>query len=143
MKINVKRFTSTAIMPIYAHVTDAGADIYSDTTVLLYPGERQLVGTGLGLEIPYGYVGLIHPRSGLANKYGLSVVNTPGTIDSGYRGEIMVNLINLGDQLVKLEAQTRIAQLLIQKVESAEFMEVEELNNSDRNSRGHGSTGVV
>jgi dUTP pyrophosphatase len=142
MKIKVKKFTETARVPQYALLGDAGADLCADTTVVLWPGERQLVGTGLGIEIPIGYVGLVHPRSGLANKHGLSIVNAPGTIDAGYRGEIRVNLINLGSELVKFPPGTRIAQLLIQAVELAEFQLVDDLSESIRGAGGHGSTGV-
>lgn len=143
MRIKVKKFTKTAVVPKYALLGDAGADLYSDTTVVLRPGERQLVGTGLGLEIPLGYVGLVHPRSGLANKYGLSIVNAPGTIDSGYRGEIKINLVNLGDEGIRFDSGTKIAQLLIQAVEFADFEIVDELEDSARGDAGHGSTGVV
>ncbi len=140
--IPIKLLNDNAKMPEYANAGDAGADLFSTEGVSLPSGRRKLVKTGIAIELPYGYVGLIHPRSGLANKYGLSVVNAPGTIDSGYRGEIMVNLINLGDELVVLRAGTAIAQLVIQQVEQAAFIKNEKLKDSDRGENGHGSTGM-
>jgi len=143
MKMKIKKLTETAIVPKYAHLSDAGADLYADESLVLAPGERALVGTGIALEIPLGYVGLVHPRSGLAHKHGISIVNAPGTIDSGYRGEVKVNLINLGRKLFIVASGDRIAQLLIQAVEYVGFIEVDELSNADRGENGHGSTGVV
>jgi dUTP pyrophosphatase len=143
MIIKLKKFTETAIVPKYAMPGDAGADLYADTSVMLRPGKRQLVGTGLGIEIPFGYVGLVHPRSSFANKYGVTVANSPGTIDAGYRGEIRVNLINLSDSLVTFDRDTKVAQLIIQKVENAEFVIVDELEDSERGQGGHGSTGMI
>jgi len=129
-------------MPTYAKQGDAGADLYSIEYGILEPGERRLIGTGIAVEIPEGYVGLIHPRSGLASKLGISIVNAPGTIDSGYRGEIKVNLINTNTQPYSFCIGDRIAQLVIQEVIRADFEEVDELNDSVRGSNGHGSTGV-
>ena len=128
--------------PEYAHDGDAGADLRIREPVTLAPGERVLVGTGVAAAIPPGYVGLVHPRSGLAHRHGLSIVNAPGVIDSGYRGEIMLNLINLDRRhAVTLEPGERVAQLLVQRVEIATFAVVEELETSERRDRGHGSTG--
>lgn len=142
MKMKAKRLSSTAVLPKYAHLSDAGADLCADEVAVLWPGKRRLVATGVAVEIPLGYVGLIHPRSGLAVKHGVSIVNAPGTIDSGYRGEIMVNMINFGDSAVNIFPGDRIAQILIQAVEYVDFEEVNELSESDRGAGGHGSTGV-
>jgi dUTP pyrophosphatase len=142
MKMKIKRLSETAELPRYSHLSDAGADLYADETVVLWPGKRRLVSTGIAVEIPLGYVGLVHPRSGLAVKHGISIVNAPGTIDSGYRGEIMVNMINFGDSAVNIKPGDRIAQLLIQAVEYVDFEEVDELSETDRGANGHGSTGV-
>lgn len=129
-------------MPRYAHPGDAGADLLARVPVVLAPGERTLVPTGVAIAIPDGYVGLVHPRSGLAASRGLSIVNAPGTIDSGYRGEIQVCLINLDpEHTITLQRGDRIAQLIIQQVETAEFVEVEELSDTARGADGYGSTG--
>lgn len=141
MKIKIKKFAANAVVPQYAKHGDAGADLCSIEPVILPAGERTLVKTGIGVEIPLGYVGLVHPRSGLATK-GVSIVNAPGTIDSGYRGEIMVNLINLSNNTVVLNRGDRIAQLVIQAVEQAVFELTDELSESERGIGGHGSTGM-
>ncbi len=126
----------------YAHPGDAGADLYAREDVTLAPGERRLVPTGIALALPEGYVALVHPRSGLATKQGLSIVNAPGTVDAGYRGEIQVCLINLDREVpITLRRGDRIAQLVIQEFVSAQFVEVEELPDSARGAGGHGSTG--
>jgi dUTP pyrophosphatase len=128
--------------PEYAHVGDAGADLVTAVDVTLAPGERALVPTGIAIAMPRGYVALVHPRSGLAARHGLSIVNTPGTIDAGYRGEVKVLLINLDPaRSVELRRGDRVAQLVIQRVERARFTEVEELPDSSRGSGGYGSTG--
>jgi dUTP pyrophosphatase len=129
-------------LPAYARPGDAGADLVTTTDVVLDPGERALVGTGVAVALPFGYAGFVHPRSGLAARTGLSIVNTPGTIDAGYRGEIKVCLINHDprEQLV-LRKGDRIAQLVVQQVEYARFVEVAELPASERGSGGHGSSG--
>lgn len=124
MQVNIKKLTSDAIIPTYAHEGDAGADLYSLVTRTLLPGEIFLVPTGLAIEIPIGYEGQIRSRSGLACKFGVAVVNAPGTIDSCYRGEIKVALINHGDECYRLNAGDRIAQLVIAPVISAKFTEV-------------------
>ena len=129
--------------PRYAHPGDAGADLVCVEDVVLAPGERALVATGLAIALPDGYVGLVHPRSGLATKQGIGIVNTPGTIDSGYRGELKVCLINLDRNMnVHLSAGSRIAQLVIQEVINATFTQVEALNDTARSDGGFGSTGI-
>lgn len=140
--IQIIRLDKDLPLPAYAQPGDAGADLFAREDVTLTPGERRLVPTGVALALPEGYVALVHPRSGLAHRSGLSIVNAPGTIDAGYRGEIQVCLINLdpGTPIV-LARGDRIAQLVIQRFESAEFVEVDALPDSVRGSGGHGSTG--
>jgi dUTP pyrophosphatase len=129
--------------PKYAHDGDAGADLVCIEDVTLAPGERLLVSTGVAIALPAGYVGLVHPRSGLANKYGIGIVNTPGTIDSGYRGELKICLINLDPtETATLPAGSRIAQLVIQEVTTAQFVQVQELDETQRSDNGFGSTGI-
>ncbi len=129
-------------MPDYAHPGDAGADLMTTVDVTLQPGERTLVPTGVAIALPPGHVGLVHPRSGLAARHGLTVVNTPGTIDAGYRGEIKVLLLNTDRRVpVTLRRGDRIAQLVIQRYETARFVEVESLDESARGTGGYGSTG--
>jgi dUTP pyrophosphatase len=134
-------------MPSRAHDGDAGIDLYSALDVELAPGRRALVPTGIAVAIPHGMVGLVHPRSGLASRVGLSIVNSPGTIDAGYRGEIKVALINLDpEQPIILRRGDRIAQLLVQKVELPELVEVTSfdeagLGDTSRGEGGHGSSG--
>lgn len=130
-----------ASTPVYAKPGDAGADLAATEDRTLAPGERALVGTGVRVAIPDGYVGLVHPRSGLAARHGISIVNAPGTIDSGYRGEILVNLVNLGTEPWTCTAGDRIAQLLIMPVVRAEFVEADSLPESERGDTGHGSSG--
>lgn len=128
--------------PSYAHPGDAGADLLTTVDVTLRPGERALVPTGIAIALPEGYVALVHPRSGLAARHGLSIVNTPGTVDAGYRGEIKVMLINLDPQEpIELRRGDRIAQLVFQRVERAAFVEVAALPDSVRGAGGYGSTG--
>lgn len=129
-------------LPSYAHPGDAGADLCTAVDLSLAPGERALVPTGIGIALPPGYVALVHPRSGLAARHGLSIVNTPGTVDAGYRGEIKVMLINHDPgSPVELRRGDRIAQLVIQRFERARFVEVGELPGSVRGAGGYGSTG--
>jgi dUTP pyrophosphatase len=142
MKVDVIKTDSEAHMPTYAKDGDAGADLYSLYPVNLLPGEYRMVSTGIAMAIPYGYVGLIHPRSGLAAKSGITVLNAPGTIDAGYRGEVKVLLINHSQNIYNVERGERIAQLVIQKVENVFFEPVEELTTSDRGAGGFGSTGM-
>lgn len=143
IEVQFSRLDSRAVIPTYAHLTDAGADLACLEEFELKPGERKLIRTGIAVAIPDGFVGLVHPRSGLANKHGISIVNTPGTVDSGYRGELLINLINLDPTLsFSAPAGSRIAQLVIQKYETAKFIEVESLTESDRGVSGFGSTGI-
>ncbi|GAA3038269.1 dUTP diphosphatase [Actinokineospora globicatena] len=129
-------------IPAYARPGDAGADLVTTSDVVIAPGERVLVGTGVAIALPAGYAGFVHPRSGLAARLGLSVVNTPGTIDAGYRGEIKVCLINHDPrEPIALRRGDRIAQLVVQRVEHAVFREVDELGSSQRGDGGYGSTG--
>ena len=128
--------------PAYAHPGDAGADLLTTVDVTLAPGERALVPTGVAIALPPGFVALVHPRSGLAARHGLSIVNTPGTVDAGYRGEIKVLLINHDPHhAVTLRRGDRVAQLVVQRFERARFVEVEELPDSVRGAGGYGSTG--
>jgi dUTP pyrophosphatase len=128
--------------PSYARAGDAGADLRCTTDVVLPPGERAVVGTGVAIALPMGYAGFVHPRSGLAARTGLSIVNAPGTVDAGYRGEILVCVINHDPrEELRLRRGDRIAQLVVQKVEHVRFVEVEELPGSERGTGGHGSTG--
>jgi dUTP pyrophosphatase len=134
--------TATGEVPRYALPGDAGADLTAAEDVELAPFQRALVGTGVAVAIPEGYAGFVHPRSGLAHRLGLSMVNAPGTIDAGYRGEIKVNLINLDPTTpIALRRGDRIAQLVVQPVVRARFVRVEELADSERGAGGHGSTG--
>lgn len=128
-------------VPTYAEPGDAGADLRSRVAAVVPAHGRALVPTGVSIALPDGYVGLVHPRSGLAHKYGITVLNTPGTIDAGYRGEIAVNLFNSTDVDFAIEIGDRIAQLVIQQIEHAHFIMVERLPESDRGEGGHGSTG--
>jgi len=140
--IAILRLDPDVPAPAYAHPGDAGADLVTTVDVTLTPGERALVPTGLAIALPHGYVALVHPRSGLAARHGLSIVNTPGTVDAGYRGEIKVLLINLDPQEpIVLRRGDRVAQLVIQRVETARFVEVDVLPDSVRGAGGYGSTG--
>ena len=144
VKVLITRLDSTLPLPHYAKPGDAGADLTSAIDFTLAPGQRQLVPTGIAIALPPGYVALVHPRSGLAIKNGVTLVNAPGTIDAGYRGEISCIVINLDPkEEVSFKKGDRIAQLVIQRVERAEFIEVTELPESERGSDGFGSTGSV
>ncbi|NBO51186.1 MAG: dUTP diphosphatase [Actinobacteria bacterium] len=130
-------------LPSYAKAGDAGADLATRIDFTINPGERILVPTGISIALPDGYVALVHPRSGLAVKHGVSIVNTPGTVDAGYRGELQVILINLDkNNSISFKKGDRIAQLVIQQVERAQFVEVSELPGSERATGGFGSTGA-
>lgn len=144
MNINYTRLSSRTQAPHRTHETDAGADLHADVAipVALKPGERALIPTGIAVAIPAGCVGLIHPRSGLAANYGITVLNTPGTIDSDYRGEIKVCLINHGQETHTINAGDRIAQLVVQAVELPTFTEVDHLDTTQRGAGGFGSTGT-
>src|SRR4051794_4991625 len=129
-------------MPSYAHPGDAGADLVAAVDVELAPGQRAVVPTGVAIALPEGYAGFVHPRSGLAARAGLGLVNAPGTIDAGYRGEIKVILVNHDREVpIRLQRGDRIAQLVVQRVEQAAFTEVETLPESVRAEGGFGSTG--
>jgi dUTP pyrophosphatase len=142
VKVLIKRLDESVPMPKYAKPGDAGADLATRVDVTLQPGERALVPTGISLALPNGFVALVHPRSGLALKHGVSMVNTPGTVDAAYRGELQVILINHDQKdAITFKKGDRIAQLVIQQVESAEFIEVDSLPGSDRGAGGFGSTG--
>ena len=128
--------------PVYAHAGDAGADLVSTETLTLAPGQRATIGTGVSIALPAGYVALVVPRSGLAAKHGLTVVNTPGTVDAGYRGEIKVILLNTdATEPYAVAAGDRIAQLLVLPVTRARFIPVERLPGTERGDGGFGSTG--
>ncbi len=140
--VQITRLDSGIPLPSYAHPGDAGADLRSTIDLRIEAGERQLVPTGISIALPEGFAAFVHPRSGLASRHGLSVVNTPGTIDAGYRGEIKVLLINHDlQEAVVLARGDRIAQLVVQRVEHARFTEVEALPDSVRGDGGYGSTG--
>ena len=142
MDVPVRRLDPDLPLPAYAHPGDAGADLVAAEDVVLAPGERRLVPTGIAIALPDGYVGLVHPRSGLAHRLGVTVLNAPGTVDAGYRGEIKVNLVNHDPAAtVKISRGDRIAQLLVQRVERAAFRPVDELPETVRGAGGHGSTG--
>jgi len=128
--------------PSYAHKGDAGVDLYAAEEYTLKPMERKLIPTGLKLEIPYGYEGQVRPKSGLAMNEGISHANAVGTIDSSYRGEIKIPLINLSNKSYKIEKGKKIGQIIFTKVEEAVFEEVEELSTTTRNENGFGSTGL-
>jgi dUTP pyrophosphatase len=132
---------SPGFEPSYARAGDAGADLRSTKKLSIRPGARELVPTGVSIALPVGFVGLVHPRSGLALKHGITVLNSPGTIDAGYRGEIMVTLYNSSTEVFEIEVGDRIAQLLIQTVEKANFISVDQLPDSQRGRAGFGSTG--
>lgn len=130
--------------PAYAHPGDAGADLRCTEDFRLGPGQRRLVGTGIAVALPDGYAGFVHPRSGLAARHGVTVVNAPGTVDAGYRGEIKVCLLNTDpEQAVGFTRGDRIAQLVVQPVSTATFVAVDELPGSARGGGGHGSTGGI
>lgn len=142
LKVQVRRLDPDVPLPTYAMPGDAGADVVTTQDVTLEPGERAVVPTGIAIALPEGYAAFVHPRSGLAARAGLALVNAPGTIDSGYRGEIKVIVINHDPvHPLQLHRGDRIAQLVIQRVEAAQFVEVDELPDSDRAEGGHGSTG--
>lgn len=141
--VPLKQLHADLPLPTYAHDDDAGADLVSAESFTLAPGERKLVPTGVAIAIPRGWVGLVHPRSGLAVKHGVSMVNTPGTIDAGYRGELKVLLVNTDPtEPVSFSRGDRIAQLVFQEVAQARFQVVDELPQSARGAGGFGSSGV-
>ena len=142
VEVLLTRVNTSVPVPAYAHPDDAGVDLSCTADVVLGPGERAVVGTGVAVALPPGYAGFVHPRSGLAARAGLSVVNAPGTVDAGYRGEIRVCLINHDPRSeVRLRRGDRIAQLVVQRVERVRFVEVAALPESARGAGGYGSTG--
>jgi len=133
---------STGVLPVYAHDGDAGADLHSNESVTLLPGSRVTVGTGVRIALPEGFVGFVVPRSGLAHRYGVTVLNSPGTVDAGYRGEIKITMLNTDTvHPFGIKAGDRIAQLVVMPVTRAEFVPVVSLPESSRGDRGFGSTG--
>jgi dUTP pyrophosphatase len=143
LQVLIKRLDPGVPLPKYSKGGDAGADIVTRVDLTLEPGERALAPTGIAIALPNGYAAFAHPRSGLAIKHGVSMVNAPGTIDAGFRGELQVILINLDPrESITFKRGDRIAQLVFQKVEHADFVEVEELPGSGRSDGGFGSTGL-
>ena len=142
MTLAFRRIHPDAVLPAYAHPSDAGMDVRSVDDVEIAPGGRALVHTGLVMNLPPGYEAQVRPRSGLALKHGVTVLNTPGTIDSGYRGEVGVILANLGDAPFPVRKGDRIAQIVVTPVTQAEIVETDEVDATDRGAGGFGSTGV-
>jgi dUTP pyrophosphatase len=141
-QIRIKRLTPTAIIPRYQTDGAAGMDLHADDEVTLWPGDRRAVKTGIAVAIPPGHEGQVRPRSGLAARFGVTVLNSPGTIDSDYRGEVCVILVNHGQQEWRFERGERVAQLVIAPVARAEMVDVDDLDETTRGSGGLGSTGT-
>ena len=142
VSVCVRRLDASLPLPSYAHSGDAGADLLSRVDVTLAPGERTLVPTGIAIALPEGYAGFTHPRSGMAARHGITIVNAPGTIDAGYRGEILVNLVNLdASEPFEVRRGDRVAQLIVQRVAETDFVEVDSLPDSSRGETGHGASG--
>ncbi|MFG2077689.1 dUTP diphosphatase [Nonomuraea maritima] len=142
VEVLIQRLDPELPTPSYAHPGDAGADLYAAEDVELMPGERAVVGTGLAIALPEGYAAFVHPRSGLAARHGVTLVNAPGTVDAGYRGEIKVTLINTdAKEPFRLRRGDRVAQLVVQRVERVSFVQVVDLPESVRGANGFGSTG--
>ncbi|PID96203.1 MAG: dUTP diphosphatase [Actinomycetales bacterium] len=142
LDISLARLDPELPVPGYAHPGDAGADLYARIELVLLPGERALVPTGVAIALPDGYAAFTHPRSGLATRHGITIVNAPGTIDAGYRGEILVNLVNLDPTApFTVHRGDRIAQLVVQRVERAKFVVTDSLPDSSRGDTGHGASG--
>ena len=142
MELRFARLSDAATLPTRAHEGDAGLDLYASEPAHIGPGERWSVGTGIAVEIPEGHAGLVLPRSGLAREHGIALVNSPGLIDAGYRGEVRVLLLNTDPaETVRIEAGARIAQLVISPIAIADPVEVAELSDSARGGGGFGSTG--
>ena len=142
VEILIQRLDEGVPLPAYAHPGDAGADLHTTVDAVLEPGERALLPTGIAVALPDGYAAFVHPRSGLAATYGVSIVNAPGTVDAGYRGEIKVSVVNMDPrEPVRFRRGDRIAQLVVQRVERARFHEVQTLPGSARSEGGFGSTG--
>jgi dUTP pyrophosphatase len=142
VQISLVRLDAELPLPSYAHPGDAGADLHAARGLTLQPGERALVPTGIAIALPEGYVALVHPRSGLAARHGIGIVNAPGTIDAGYRGEVQVCLVNTDrTEPFTVHRGDRIAQLVVQRFETAEFVVADDLPDSVRGAGGYGSTG--
>ncbi|MBI2557837.1 dUTP diphosphatase [Candidatus Woesearchaeota archaeon] len=141
LKVKIKKMADVKT-PFYAHKGDSGVDLYAAEDYTLKPMERKLVATGIKIAVPYGYEAQVRPKSGLAIEHGIGAVNSVGTIDAGYRGEIKVPLINFGDKPYKIEKGKKIAQMVFAKVEEAVFEEADELDETTRNEGGFGSTGL-
>jgi dUTP pyrophosphatase len=141
VRLAVKRLHPAAVLPGYAHPGDAGLDLATVDAVTLAPGARVAARTGLAVAVPQGWVGLVHPRSGTARRHGVTVANAPGTVDAGYRGEVLVLLVNLGPETVRFDPGDRVAQLLLQRVGDVEVVEVDELDGTVRGDGGFGSSG--
>lgn len=142
LDLKIKKLSEDAIMPKYAHESDAGMDLYSIEDKIILPGESELIHTGISIQLPKDTEAQIRPRSGLALKHSITVLNTPGTIDEGYRGEICIILINHSKKEFKVEKAMRIAQMLIKPVLKVNVIESTDLTNSDRGEGGFGSTGT-
>ena len=142
MKLKIKKLSDDLKLPNYAHPGDAGMDLYSAVDTVLNPGEHKLISAGIKIALPPGYEAQVRPKSGLALKHGISIVNTPGTIDEGYRGEVGVILINHGKEEFQIKMNQKIAQMVINKVECLEVEEVDELDDTSRGEGGFGSTGL-
>lgn len=142
--VAVKRIDPDMPLPNYAHPWDAGADLAIAEDCVLAPGERKVVGTGIAIALPKGWAGFVHPRSGLAARSGLTIVNAPGTIDAGYRGEVKVCLLNTDlREPIRLARGDLVAQLVIQRVDTVTFDEADQLSSTERGSGGYGSTGGI
>ena len=142
MQVKVKKITNDAKIPKIEHEGDAGFDIYSNEETTILPMERKLIGTGISISVPKGFEAQVRPKSGLAINHGLTLLNTPGTIDAGYRGEVKVILMNLRKKEYKIEKGKKIAQVVFNKIEEPELIEVDELDESKRGENGFGSTGL-
>jgi dUTP pyrophosphatase len=142
VQVLIRRLDTGLPVPRRAHPGDAGSDLFAAADIELGPGQRAVIGTGVAIALPDGYAAFVHPRSGLAAEHGVTIVNAPGTVDAGYRGEIKVIVLNTDNEHpVRLRRGDRIAQLVIQRVEMPVFLEVETLPGSQRGGGGHGSTG--
>jgi len=142
VKVTIKKIKDNAVVPCYVHPGDAGVDLYSTETYTLQPQERTLVSTGLEIAVPQGYEAQIRPKSGLALNHGLTILNTPGTIDSGYRGEVGILIINQSKEPYTISSGKKIAQMVFNKIETVEFMETDQLDETQRGKGGFGSTGL-
>jgi dUTP pyrophosphatase len=143
IRVPIRRLRPEAVLPARAYAGDAGIDLAACNRHELAPGERAVVGTGVAIELPVGYAGFVQPRSGLAAEHGITIVNSPGLIDAGYRGEVMVILLNTDrDATFVVEPGMRIAQLVVLSLVDVDLVEVEQLETSERGGRGHGSSGA-